>query len=398
MKKILAACLCLMLLMPCLALAEDVEIRIWHDCDAGIISAMETRLNETLAGSGVKAVFEKKPGVSDQLKLYGNDAVNGPDLYLFAHDSIGMYATMGITAPITTVLDKAALADLLPMTVQACTYQGEVYALPVYFETLLMMVNQALWEGAVPNTTEELYDYMAAHTDVEAGTYALVNQHSGAYNVSPFIYGFGACILDQDAKPCLNTDAMKEAVAYNQKFAALEADGDYNTVTTLFNEGKAAAIIGGPWLVSGIKAAGIDLKVKPLSEIKLPNGNGLAPFSGVQGIGLLKHAAQDKKDAVAKVLTALLDPQLGIDLAVNASCAPANTLSYNDERVQANEMIVAIRDTAATAQPMPNVPQMNVMWGPTEGMLAAVNKNGAEVDAAAEAAQAQALQAVADMQ
>lgn len=97
--------------------------------------------------------------------------------------------------------------------------------------------------------------------------------------------------------------------------------GDYNTVTTLFNEGKAAAIIGGPWLVSGIRAAGIDLGICPLSGIKLPNGNGLAPFSGVQGIGLLKHAAENKRDAVEKALTALLDPQLGIELAVNSGLA-----------------------------------------------------------------------------
>lgn len=336
--------------------------------------------------------------MTDQMKLYGNDAVNGPDMYLFAHDSIGMYAAMGITAPVSDILSEEALSDLLPMTREACTYDGKLYQVPVYFETLLLLYNKALWEGEIPGTTEGLYEYMTAHTDAAAGTYALVNQHSGAYNVSPFIYGFGASIIDESAQPHLDTDAMKEAVAYNSKFAALQADGDYNTVTTLFNEGKAAAIIGGPWLVSGIRAAGIDLGICPLSGIKLPNGNGLAPFSGVQGIGLLKHAAENKRDAVEKALTALLDPQLGIELAVNSGCAPANTRSYEDERVMADEMIVAIRDTAATAQPMPNIPEMNVMWGPVESMLAAVNKNGADVDTAAAEAQAAALQAIADMQ
>lgn len=398
MKRILAVCLCLMMLLPALAIAEDTQLRVWHDCDEGIVSVMEARVNETLAGSGVSVAFEKKPGMTDQMKLYGNDAVNGPDMYLFAHDSIGMYAAMGITAPVSDILSEEALSDLLPMTREACTYDGKLYQVPVYFETLLLLYNKALWEGEIPGTTEGLYEYMTAHTDAAAGTYALVNQHSGAYNVSPFIYGFGASIIDESAQPHLDTEAMKEAVAYNSKFAALQADGDYNTVTTLFNEGKAAAIIGGPWLVSGIRAAGIDLGICPLSGIKLPNGNGLAPFSGVQGIGLLKHAAENKRDAVEKALTALLDPQLGIELAVNSGCAPANTCSYEDERVMADEMIVAIRDTAATAQPMPNIPEMNVMWGPVESMLAAVNKNGADVDTAAAEAQAAALQAIADMQ
>ena len=44
----------------------------------------------------------------------------------------------------------------------------------------------------------------------------------------------------------------------------------YNTVTTLFTEGKAASTIGGPWLVPGIKEAGIDLGIAPMPV--LPNG------------------------------------------------------------------------------------------------------------------------------
>lgn len=47
----------------------------------------------------------------------------------------------------------------------------------------------------MPETTDELYDYMVAHTDVDAGTYALVNQHSTAYNVAPVINGLVDILL-----------------------------------------------------------------------------------------------------------------------------------------------------------------------------------------------------------
>ena len=187
------------------------------------------------------------------------------------------------------------------------------------------------------------------------------------------------------------------AATYNQKFGALQADGDYNTVTTLFNEGKAAAIIGGPWLVSGIEAAGIDYGIASLSDIKLPNGSGLAPFSGIQGAGVLKVALA-KKDALAKVLTAMASPEVGVDLANKSGCAPANNKSYDDPQVTANEMIAVIQKTASTAQPMPNIPEMGVMWGPVETMLTAINKNGADPAQAAADAQAAAEQAIADMQ
>ena len=61
-------------------------------------------------------------------------------------------------------------------------------------------------------------------------------------------------------------------------------------------------------------------------------------------------------------------------------------------------MIAAMRKTADIAQPMPNIPQMSVMWGPTESLLAAVNKSGKDLNNVADEYQKQAETAIADMQ
>lgn len=377
---------------------EPAEISIWHDGDEAIMQVIQEQVNEELSGDSITVNFEKKSGLTDQLKLYGNDAANGPDMYLYAHDSLGTFAEMGMLSPITEVVSEDVYQDMLPMTLEAGQYKGEQYLLPVYYETLLFMYNKDLWEGGIPDTTEGLYEYMTAHTDTEAGTYALVNQHSTAYNVAPVINGFGGYIIDENAAPGLNEEKTKEAIAYNKKFAELEADGDYNTITTLFNEGKAAAIIGGPWLISGIREAGVNLGIKSLAEFELPNGSTLMPYSGVQGIGVMKHAAEEKKDALEKVFTALCDPAVGIALAEQSNCAPANQISYEDETVAGNEMIAAMKSTAEVAVPMPNIPEMSVMWGPAESLLAAVNKSGEDLDSAADQYQKAAETAIADMQ
>ncbi len=376
--------------------AESTEISIWHDGDEAIMQVIQDKVNEELSKENITVSFEKKTGLTDQIKLYGSDEENGPDMYMYAHDSLGTFVEMGVLSPITDVVSEDVYQDMLPMTLEAGQYKGEQYLLPIYYETLLFMYNKDLWEGEVPNTTEELYEYMTAHTD--ESTYALVNQHSTAYNVAPVINGFGGYIIDENAKPGLNDEKTKEAIEYNKKFAELEADGDYNTITTLFNEGKAAAIIGGPWLVSGIRDAGIDLGIKSLAEFELPNGNTLIPYSGVQGIGVMKQAAENKKDAVAKVFTALAYPSVGIALAEESNCAPANQTSYEDESVAGNEMIAAMKSTAEVAIPMPNIPEMSVMWGPAEALLAAVNKSSADIDSAADQYQQEAETAIADMQ
>ena len=376
-----------------------VTITVWHDGDEGIMQTIADQVNAQLAADQITVVFEKKTDMPNQLKLYGSDAANAPDMYFYAHDVLGSFVAMDILAPLSDVVDTSSiLSDHLSMTVEAGQIGGTQYLLPVYFETLVFLYNKALWEGDIPGTTEELYDYMVAHTDTAAGTYAVVNQHTNAYNVSPFINGFGGYIIDENAKPGLNDPKTIEAATYNQEFGALQADGDYNTVTTLFNEGKAAAIIGGPWLVSGIEAAGIDYGIASLSDIKLPNGNGLAPFSGIQGVGVLKVALAEKKDALAKVLTVMASPEVGVDLANKSGCAPANNKSYDDPQVAAKEMITIIQKTASTAQPMPNIPEMGSMWGPVETMLTAINKNGADPAQAAVDAQAATEQAIADMQ
>jgi arabinogalactan oligomer/maltooligosaccharide transport system substrate-binding protein len=372
-------------------------IRIWNDGDKAITQMMENRINEALSDDGITVKFEQKSGLTDQIKLYGSDEVNGPDMYMYAHDSLGMFVEMGALAPITDVIDKTVYVDMLPMTLKAGNYKDSQYLMPVYFETLLFIYNKDMWEGNVPSTTEELYTYMKSHTDITKGTYALVNQHSTAYNVAPFINGFGGFIMNEQAKSGLSDEKTKAAIEYNKKFADLEADGDYNTVNALFNEGRAAAIIGGPWLIAGVKEAKINYGIKSLSDFTLPNGNVLAPYSGVQGIGVMKNAAETKKEAVAKVLKEIANPQIGIDLAKKSGCAPANQKSYDDTVVANDETIAAMRRTADTAQPMPNIPQMSVMWGPTESLLAAVNKSGKDLSIAADEYQKEAETAIADM-
>ncbi len=379
--------------------SAPVEVKIWHDGDEAIMQTIADQVNSQLEEDGITVTFEKKTDMPSQLKLYGNDPANGPDMYFYAHDVLGTFVAMDILAPLTDVIDTdSVLANALSLTVEAGQLDETQYLLPVYFETLVFIYNKDLWEGDIPTTTEDLYDYMAAHTDTAAGTYAVVNQHTNAYNVSPFINGFGGYVISEDGMPGLNDPKTIEAAEYNKKFAALESDGDYNTVTTLFNEGKAAAIIGGPWLTSGIEAAGIDYGIVSLADIKLPNGNGMAPFSGIQGAGVLKIALPDKKEAIAKVLTAMASPEVGVALATKSGCAPANSKSYEDEQVASNEMIAAIQKTASTARPMPNIPEMNVMWSPAESMFVAINKNGEDVAKAAADAQAAAEQAIADMQ
>lgn len=356
--------------------AGPVTITIWHDKEESVAQVLQTALDKLAPDIIVK--LEKKEGLTDTLKLVGNDPSAAPDMYFFAHDKIGVYAEMGILAPITDFLPQDELDNYLDVTLLAATYDDILYQLPIYYETLLFMYNKDLMsEVEVPSTTEELYNYMKENS--ADGRYGFVEQHSTAYYSVPWIHGFGGSIVSEDGTPQLNSNETITALEYHKKFLEfMPGESEYSTVNTLFLEGYADSTIGGPWLVPTAREAGIDLGFSTMPIVD-ETGLSMAPYSGVQGVHVLKVAADSKADAITKVLEVIANPQLGIDMAKISGCAPANGLCYEDETILADEMIMTMKETAETAIPMPNIPEMDVMFVVTGNLLVAVNLNGLDV-------------------
>lgn len=401
MKRLTALLLALTMLLGLAACggpkppdADANKLVVWHDKEDAVVEALSAYLAETVPD--LEIVFEKKTSLTDSLKLVGNDPAAAPDLFIFAHDKIGVFAEMGILSPVTDLLEPDALTDYLPMTLSAATYKDTLYQLPLYFETLLFMYNRRyMQDEETPATTGELLDYMERNTG--RGRYGFVEQHSTAYYSAAWIHGFGGSIIDEDGAPFSNAQAVRDALAYHLQFVALmPGETEYSTVNTLFLEGKADATIGGPWMVPSARDAGIDLGIAPMPTVD-STGRSLAPYSGVQGIHVLKFAAEGKTETVKKLLAALNDPAIGVSLALASGCAPANAKCYDDPAVANDELVQAMRATAEIAVPMPNIPEMDVMWTVVGNLLTDVNLSGKDVGASFDAALAKASELIAAM-
>lgn len=375
--------------------AEDTgKLVIWHDKEEAVIQALSDYLAQAVPE--LEIVFEKKTSLTDSLKLVGNDPSAAPDLFIFAHDKIGVFAEMGILAPMSKLLEANALAGYLPMTLDAATYKDTLYQLPLYFETLLFMYNRRyMQDDEVPSTTGALLNYMGQNTG--RGRYGFVEQHSTAYYSAAWIHGFGGSIINADGTPFPDTQAVRDALTYHLQFVKLmPGETEYNTVNTLFLEGKADATIGGPWMVPSARDAGIDLGIAPMPTVD-ETGKPLAPYSGVQGIHVLKFAAEGKTASVKALLSALTDPAIGISLALASGCAPANAKCYDDPAVATDELVQSMRTTAEIAVPMPNIPEMDVMWTVVGNLLTDVNLSGKDVSASLDAALSKANELIAAM-
>lgn len=356
---------------------EEKKLVIWHDKEDAVIEVLEERLNNSM--QDVEIVFEKKTSLTDSLKLVGNDPAAAPDMFIFAHDKIGVFAEMGILAPITDFVGEDVLETNLPLTIEAATYKDTVYQMPLYFETLLFMYNRRyMQDEEVPSTTEELLAYMKKNTG--RGRYGFVEQHSTAYYSAAWIHGFGGEVISSTGEPFPDSKAVKDALEYHKKFVEfMPGETEYSTVNTLFLEGKADATIGGPWMVPSAREAGIDLGIAPMPVVD-STSNVLAPFAGVQGIHVLKFAAEDKAELIKEFLSALNNDEIGIELALASGCAPAKASCYENETVIEDELVQAMRTTAEIAVPMPNIPEMDVMWTVIGNMLTDVNLSGKPIE------------------
>jgi arabinogalactan oligomer/maltooligosaccharide transport system substrate-binding protein len=364
----------------------SVTLTIWHDKEDAVAAVLQTELDKLKPLITVR--LEKKNGLTEALKLVGNDPKAAPDMYFFAHDKLGIYAEMGILTPITEFVSEDDLSGFLPMTIEAAKYKGKIYQLPIYFETLLFMYNRALMKD-VPATTEELYQFMTSGT---GGRFGFIEQHSTAYYSACWIHGFGGSIISDDGTPLLTTLQTITALEYHKKFVRMmPGEGEYATVNTLFREGKAASTIGGPWLVPAVRQSGMDLGLAQMPIID-ETGLPLAPFSGVQGLHVLKVAANNsvKNDAIKEVLKLLLNADIGLAMAKASGCAPALAVCYDFDEVKNDEMVMMMRETAENAVPMPNLPEIDVMWNVLNNLLVDINMRGRNVIDAAEDAQKKA--------
>ena len=372
----------------------EITITIWHDKEDAVTQVLEEEFSRL--EPQIHVVLEKKSDLTEALKMVGNDPKAAPDMYFFAHDKIGVYAEMGILAPITDIIPAEELDAYMDNTIEAATYKGTVYQLPVYYETLLFMYNRLyMKDDEVPATTEELYAYMQENT--RGGHYGFVEQHSTPYYAAGWINGFGGYILNDAGEPGLNLPETEAALTYHKKFVDLmPGETEYATVNTLFKEGMAHATIAGPWLIPTVRESGIDVGIASMPVID-ETGKPISPYMGVQGVQVLKNAAEAKKDAVEQVLRVLMKDEVGIALAQASGCAPARENCYSYEEVSGDEVVMAMKETAENAVPMPNLPEMDVMWTVASGLLTDVNMAGSDVAESAVKAQKEALQLIESM-
>jgi len=340
---------------------------IWADSSfAKVLPPFVNQFTARNPGTSVKieeVAFDQTLG---QLQRAGPTG-QGPDLFVGTHEWLGALVPAGAVAAIDLGPKKDAF---VPVTVQAFTYQGQVYGLPFAFQNVALLRNTRLVPEA-PATWEDLSKTALQLKKSGKVDLSLGMQVPDPYYQYPLFSAFGGYLFKQAPDGTFDpsdigldsSGGLKAAAAFGRwtKDGLIDPNVTYDVMLEKFGGGKAPFAITGPWAVAqpeiGFKAKGVPFAVEPIPTIE---GGTPHPFVGVQGFMVSGYSHnQEMAKAFALQFMATDDAQIKL---FEAGGRPPALKSAFDKVAAENAEMKGFGESGENGIPFPPNPQVNDVW------------------------------------
>ena len=300
---------------------------------------------------------------------------NGPDLFIAAHEKIGVWVNSGLIEP----LQSSEIHDIHPTTIDAITYDGKQYGIPLAFKCLALFVNDDLIQD-IPQNTDDLFELAQKFPQ------PLAYQATTPYFHAMWMHGFGGGLFDQNNKAQLNSDeniASLEFLLDIQKKKIIPEEPTSALVSQLFNQKQVPMVINGPWFLGEI-SEDINYSIHPLPSVS-QSGMPSKPFLTVEAALLAAQAKQ--KEGAQKLAEYLASKDVAIQRAVKGRQSVATLSAYRDPQLQSDPIIAAFKAQLDNSVPLPNIPQMSSTWEPMGRALRRISRGALTPKSALDQAQ-----------
>lgn len=365
--------------------AQAAELVLWHAYRGAEKSAIEK----------VAKMYEARmPGVKVTTLAIPYDAYadkitasvprgKGPDVFIYAQDRLGGWIESGKTVePIGFYLDDATQKQFLPGMLDAMTYKGTVYGLPLNYKSITLIYNKALVKNPPKNSTE-LVKLAKSLTDADSGRYGLVYWYTNFYFHAALMNAFGGRVFDKDGKLVLNSPqtvaSIKEMMKWYKQDSILPSEPSETLVSSMFNEGKAAMVFNGPWFIGEISPS-INYGLAVLPVIDEAGKKPMRPWLTIEGAYV--SASSKQKEQAYDFVKFLASEEAGLVLALEGRQLHTNAAIYKDKRVSSDVVLNAFHEQLSSAEPMPNRAEMTMVWSPATTAMNKIVKGNATPEAA----------------
>jgi len=380
--------------------ASAADLVVWHAYRAEEKAALEkivAAYNAKTKGPKVTTLAVPYDAFADKISA-AVPRGKGPDVFIFAQDRLGGWIEAGNTVePVDFFLDDATRGRFIKTTLDAMTYRGSVYALPLNYKVITLIYNKKLVKEP-PKTSGELVALAKKLSDPKTGRFGLAYSYADFYYHAALMNGFGGRVFDGGAKPVLdnpeNVKATELLLRWLDKDKILPKEPSTALITALFNEGKAGMVFSGPWFLGEI-GKDVQWSLARLPTLDEAGGNPMRPWMTVEGVYVAAPSTQ--KEAAFEFVKFLTDVEAGKIMALEGRQSPANQAVYQDPKVAGDPILKAFHDQVEVAIPMPNVPEMTMVWSPATTAMNTIIRHAATPKVALERAQAQVAKDVANL-
>ncbi len=322
----------------------------------------------------------------------------GPDIFIYAQDRLGGWVEAGGTIePLDFFVDPAVKGRFIPATLEAMTYKGNLYGLPLNVKVVTMIYNKKL-VTTPPKDTAELVTVAKKLTDANAGHFGLAYWYSDFYYHSALMNAFGGGVFGTGATPTVSSAANAKSIELLLKWLntdkILPAEPSTSLITELFNKGRAGIVFSGPWFLAEI-AEGVDFGLALLPAVTEAGGKRMRPWMTVEGAYI--SAPSQHKDEAYEFISYLSDIAASKVMALQGRQTPANVKVYDDKAVAGDPVLSAFRAQVENAAPMPNLAEMTMVWSPVTTAMNSVVRGTATPQAALDQAQKDVVQRIASL-
>jgi len=363
-----------LLLFLSMLLAAQTEVTLWHSYrgeEKDALVQVTENFNQSQSDITLKILGIPYDAFPDKITA-AIPRGKGPDLFIYAHDRIGGWVEADIIEPIDFYLEDDTDINFVTGAWDPMLYQGSVYGLPMSLKSIILFYNTDMIKTP-PKTTDEMIALAKQHTDAPNGKYGLVYEIANFYYHACWLQGFGGKIFDDKDIPVLNSPENIRSFQFAQDLflqdRIVPPEVSNVLVTTLFNEGKAAMVLSGPWFRGEIDNIPYEVALLPIiSEVGKP----AIPFMSSEGVLMSTQSAQ--KDAAFQVMKYLVSEDAAYIFA-SVGKQPVTLKSvYERPEIKNDKYLPKFKKQIENSKPMPSIPQMTSVWSPASTAInAAVN-------------------------
>jgi maltose/maltodextrin transport system substrate-binding protein len=358
MMRVLLVCLALLLSPAQVHAWTNGELLIWMDAERGkAAEAIAQKFGDDL---GLKVTIETPEKITDNFPIAAQ-AGKGPDILVWAHDKVGEWADGGLIAPVDVSSDFSK--KFFSKSWQAVVHQGSYWGYPIALETVTLIYNKALLDGAPPTDLSQLSVISQKIKKDHPGVIPILWDPRSAYYTWPILASGGGYVFGKNGSEYNINNvgiATPGAVAALTKIVTLIQSGvlpkvcSYSETEEFMGQGKLAMMISGPWAWSNLIQKGIDFGVALVPGV---DGKVGRPFVGVS-VAYLNRSSPNQ-DLAKEFLERYLLTEEGLAVINEAKPIGIPALISSYEKIsQTNPRLRELKASVDYGQVMPNIPQM----------------------------------------